>query len=67
MEYDTTMTYTTSDSRYQALLKNPDDAVKPIESGETIVYGMSVSQPPALLRALADRILSENLQNINIY
>ena len=39
----------------------------PIQSGETIVYGMSISQPPALLKALADRILSDNLQNINIY
>lgn len=61
------MAHTKSDSRYKNLLKSPDDAVKTIESGETIVYGMSISQPPALLRALADRILAENLQNINIY
>lgn len=61
------MAFTRSDSRYQALLKTPEQAVLPIQSGETIVYGMSISQPPALLKALADRILSANLQNINIY
>ncbi|ABD41292.1 acetyl-CoA hydrolase/transferase [Methanospirillum hungatei JF-1] len=61
------MAFTRSDSRYLELLKTPDQAVLPIQSDETIVYGMSICQPPALLKALADRILSENLQNINIY
>ena len=63
--YDTLMAFTRSDSRYLELLKTPDQAVLPIQSDETIVYGMSICQPPALLKALADRILSENLQNIN--
>lgn len=61
------MVFTRSDSRYQSLLQTPADAVLPIQSRETIVYGMSICQPPALLKALADRILSAQLKDINIY
>ncbi|MBN1166817.1 MAG: acetyl-CoA hydrolase/transferase family protein [Methanospirillaceae archaeon] len=59
--------YSRQDSRYQSLLSSPEQAVNHIKNGETIVYGMSICQPPALLKAIADHIRQYNLNNINIY
>jgi len=54
-------------SEYKSRLTTAADAVEPIANGETIVYGMSVSQPPALLAALADRARDDKLHGIRLY
>ncbi|MDO8842290.1 acetyl-CoA hydrolase/transferase family protein [Methanocalculus sp.] len=56
-----------SDSRYLSLLRSPDEAVSHIKSGETIVYGMNICQPPALLGAIADHVSAHKLKDVNIY
>jgi itaconate CoA-transferase len=54
-------------SEYKSRLTTAADAVEQIANGETIVYGMSVSQPPALLAALADRARDDGLHGIRLY
>ncbi len=54
-------------SEYKSRLTTAADAIEPIANGETIVYGMSVSQPPALLAALADRARDDKLHGIRLY
>ena len=54
-------------SEYKSRLTTAADAVEPIANGETIVYGMSVSQPPALLAALANRARDDKLHGIRLY
>lgn len=54
-------------SEYQKKLTTPDRAVAPIKDGETIVYGMSVAQPPALLKAVADRARADDLKEIKAF
>ncbi len=54
-------------SEYKKRLTTPDDAVKGIGNGETIVYGMSVAQPPALLAAVAARARADDLRDIKLY
>ena len=52
---------------YCQKLTTPDEAIEGLKSGETIVYGMSLSQPPALLRAVADRVGKEEIGDIKVY
>ena len=54
-------------SEYRSRLTTAAGAIEPIANGETIVYGMSVSQPPALLAALADRARDDKLHGIRLY
>lgn len=57
----------TPQGEYAARLARAEDAVAGIKNGETIVYGMSVSQPPALLAAVAARARACGLEGIRIY
>jgi len=43
------------------------DAVKLVKTGDTVVYGMSVSQPPALLSALAEAARAGTLSHVRLY
>ncbi len=52
---------------YAARLVTADQAVAAIRNGETIVYGMSVTQPPALLAAVAARAGAGDLKGIRLY
>jgi itaconate CoA-transferase len=52
---------------YNSKLTTPADAVAPVATGETVSCGMAIGQPPALLAALADRLRSGDLGNINLY
>ncbi len=54
-------------SEYQKKLTSPSKAVSGINNGETVVCGMSVAQPPALLEAIANRAREGNLKKIKIY
>lgn len=52
---------------YKRKLMSPQRAVESIRNGESIVAGLALTQPPALLQAIADRARSGNLKGINFY
>ena len=52
---------------YRRKLTTPDDAIARVKSGDTIVHGSSVSEPPALLTALADRARRGELSGLKVY
>ena len=54
-------------NQYREKLTTPAEAVAVIQSGETIVFGMSVCQPPALLAAIADRARNDELTDLKVY
>jgi len=52
---------------YRSRLMTADQAVALIPSGAKIAMGLGVSQPPALLRALADRAAAGNVADVRLY
>jgi itaconate CoA-transferase len=54
-------------SLYQSKLATPADAVGRIASGATLSMGMAMTEPPALLNALADRAAARNVNDLKIY
>ena len=46
---------------YQSKLTTAENAVSPISSGSIISIGMAMAEPPALLRALAERVEASEL------
>jgi len=52
---------------YQQKLTSAENAVKAIQIGDTVIHGMLIAEPPALLKAMADRIAENNLKDINVY
>src|SRR5580692_3828146 len=64
MTGDTTMDI---DARYQSKLTTPDQAVASIPSGSRLSMGMALTEPPALLKALADRAEAGGIENLNVY
>ncbi len=54
-------------SHYREKLVPADKAIEEIESGSTIVHGMASAEPPAILSALADRVRSGDLENIDVW
>ena len=54
-------------SEYRHKLTTPDEAIARVKSGDTIVHGSSVSEPPALLTALADRARRGDLSGLKVY
>src|SRR6201986_935428 len=54
-------------SLYQSRLTTPDEAVSSIPSGSKLSFGMAMTEPPALLKALADRAESGGIENLNVY
>ena len=57
------------DSRtlYQSKLTTPSQAVATIPSGSKLSMGMAMTEPPALLRALADRAQAGGIQDLKVY
>jgi itaconate CoA-transferase len=64
MTGDTTMDI---DARYQSKLTTPDRAVASIPSGSRLSMGMAMAEPPALLKALADRAEAGKVENVRLY
>src|ERR1700747_636076 len=64
MTGDTTMDI---DARYQSKLPTPAEAVSSIPSGSKLSFGMAMTEPPALLKALADRAEAGGIENLNVY
>ena len=54
-------------AEYAAKLTSPAHAVSSIESGSTLCLALGVGMPPGLAKAVADRVLSDELQNLNLY
>ena len=54
-------------AKYQQKLTTPKKAVESIENGSTIVHGLSIAEPPALLSAIADRARAGDLKDIKIF
>ncbi|CAN2049256.1 4-hydroxybutyrate coenzyme A transferase [Candidatus Magnetomoraceae bacterium gMMP-1] len=54
-------------SEYKKKLRSPHDAVAIIKDGDTLIHGMTIAEPPALLYAIADRARAGDLKNIKVY
>ena len=54
-------------AEYQSKLTTPEQAVTSIESGSKLSMGMAMSEPPALLQALAARVEAGKLDDIKFY
>ena len=54
-------------SLYQSKLTTPDQAMASIPSGSRLSMGMAMAEPPALLKALADRAEAGKVENIRLY
>jgi len=52
---------------YKSKLTTPDEAVKIIKKNCNIGFGMAVSQPPALLKAIADGAKKGLYEKLNVY
>jgi itaconate CoA-transferase len=55
------------DSVYQSKLTTPEEAVATIPSGSKLSMGMAMSEPPALLKALAQRAAAGGIENVKVY
>ena len=51
-------------SLYQSKLTTPDQAVASIPSGSKLSMGMAMAEPPALLKALADRAEAGGIEDL---
>lgn len=54
-------------SEYRQKLTTPRKAVENLKDGDTIVHGLTIAEPPALLAAIAERVRAEDLRDIKIY
>jgi itaconate CoA-transferase len=52
---------------YEKRRTGPEEAIRLVKNGNTVVYGMSMSQPPALLVALADAARAGSLKGVRLY
>jgi itaconate CoA-transferase len=55
------------DQEYRHRLTTPDQAVRDLQSGSKLGFGIAVGQPPALLAAIAGRLRSGELNDLSIY
>ncbi len=54
-------------TEYQRKLTDPDGAAGKIENGNTIVHGLTIAEPPALLAAIANRARAGSLRGLKVY
>jgi len=54
-------------AEYKAKLTTPGDAVKIIPARGTLSMGMAVSEPPALLKALEERLQAGDIEELRVY
>jgi itaconate CoA-transferase len=54
-------------TEYQQKLTDPKGASEKMQNGTTIVHGLSIAEPTALLTAIADRARAGRLRDIKIY
>lgn len=54
-------------SQYRSKLTSPEKAVEGIKSGSTLVHGLAAAEPPALLKAIADRVRAGDLRDLSVH
>ena len=54
-------------SLYQSKLTTPDQAMATVPSGSKLSMGMAMAEPPALLKALADRAEAGEIDDLKVY
>jgi itaconate CoA-transferase len=54
-------------AEYKQKLTTPEKAVELIKNGDTLVHGSTISEPPALLAAIAHRAREGSLKSIKVY
>jgi itaconate CoA-transferase len=52
---------------YREKLTSPDEAVKRIMENDMLVHGLTMAEPPALLRSVASRLKEEKLKHLRIF
>lgn len=53
--------------RYRSKLLSADDAALILKNNSKLALGMGVAQPPALMKALADRVRNHDLSHLSVY
>ena len=61
------MGYPTPSEQYAAKLTTPAKAVESIKNGSTLCLALAVGMPQGLAKAVADRILADDLTDLNLY
>jgi itaconate CoA-transferase len=54
-------------AEYRRKLTTPEKAAAGIPPGATLVHGMAVGEPPALLGAIAQRVRAGDLENLKVF
>jgi itaconate CoA-transferase len=54
-------------SQYREKLTSAQNAVSRIQDGATVIHGVTLAEPPALLAALADRARAGDLKGVSVY
>jgi itaconate CoA-transferase len=54
-------------SEYRAKLASAQQAVERIKDKDTVIHGATLAEPPALLKALADRARAGDLTGVTVY
>ncbi len=52
---------------YQEKLVTPEQAMATIRDGDMVVHGFGLAEPPALLRAIADRLRAGDLKRLRVF
>lgn len=52
---------------YKKKLTTPHEAVRAIRDGDMLVHGLSMAEPPALLRAVASRLRAGKLKKLKVF
>ncbi len=55
------------ESLFQSKLTTPEKAARMIDDSSTLVHGMTVGEPPALLGAVADRVRNGDLRKLRVF
>ena len=53
--------------QYKRKLTTPDKAAERIRDNDVIVHGVTIAEPPALLRAIVERAGAEDIRRLDIY
>ncbi|HNS15711.1 MAG TPA: hypothetical protein PKM08_10295, partial [Syntrophorhabdaceae bacterium] len=52
---------------YQKKLVTPEQAIAAVRDGDMLVHGFGLAEPPALLRATADRLRAGDLKRLRVF
>jgi itaconate CoA-transferase len=64
---EVSMGYRVPEKEYAAKLTTPAKAVESIRNGSTLCLALAVGMPGGLAKAVADRIVAEDLKGLNLY